>query len=49
MTIQSRIAAAFAVVLLTLVFAGQSHATVFVAWQVASAQGVGNLWFCGQM
>ncbi|MEI9428777.1 SH3 domain-containing protein [Mesorhizobium sp. Cs1299R1N3] len=36
MTIRSRIAAAFAVASLTLVFAGQSHATVFAAWQVAN-------------
>ncbi|BCG89414.1 hypothetical protein MesoLj113c_55240 [Mesorhizobium sp. 113-3-9] len=36
MTIRSRIAATFAVASLTLVFAGQSHATVFAAWQVAN-------------
>ncbi|TPL69284.1 SH3 domain-containing protein [Mesorhizobium sp. B2-3-15] len=36
MTIRSRIAAAFAVASLSLVFAGQSHATVFSAWQVAN-------------
>ena len=36
MTIRSRIAAAFAVASLALVFAGQSHATVFAAWQVAN-------------
>ncbi|WP_080680985.1 hypothetical protein [Mesorhizobium loti] len=30
------IAATFAVASLTLVFAGQSHATVFAAWQVAN-------------
>jgi len=35
MTIRSWIAATFAVASLTLVFAGQSHATVFAAWQVA--------------
>ncbi|MBZ9741063.1 MULTISPECIES: SH3 domain-containing protein [unclassified Mesorhizobium] len=36
MTIRSRIATAFAVASLTLVFSGQSHATVFAAWQVAN-------------
>ncbi|RUU82286.1 SH3 domain-containing protein, partial [Mesorhizobium sp. M7A.T.Ca.TU.009.01.1.2] len=36
MTIWSRTAAAFAVASLTLAFAGQSHATVFAAWQVAN-------------
>jgi hypothetical protein len=36
MTIRSRIAATFAAASLTLVFAGQSHATVFAAWQVAN-------------
>ena len=36
MTIRSRIAATFAVASLSLVFAGQSHATVFAAWQVAN-------------
>src|SRR6478609_735390 len=36
MTVRSRIAATFAVASLTLVFAGQSHATVFAAWQVAN-------------
>jgi len=36
MTVRSRIATAFAVASLTLVFAGQSHATVFAAWQVAN-------------
>lgn len=36
MTIRSRTAAAFAVASLTLAFAGQSHATVFAAWQVAN-------------
>ncbi|BCH11022.1 hypothetical protein MesoLj131c_52800 [Mesorhizobium sp. 131-3-5] len=36
MTIRSRIAATSAVASLTLVFAGQSHATVFAAWQVAN-------------
>jgi len=36
MTIRSRIAATFAVALLTLVLAGQSHAAVFTAWQVAN-------------
>lgn len=36
MTVWSRTAAAFAVASLTLAFAGQSHATVFAAWQVAN-------------
>ncbi|BAB54065.1 mlr7644 [Mesorhizobium japonicum MAFF 303099] len=36
MTIRSRLAATFAVASLTLVFAGQSHAAVFAAWQVAN-------------
>ena len=36
MTVRSRIAATFAVASLTLVFAGQSLATVFAAWQVAN-------------
>ncbi|WP_246686706.1 hypothetical protein [Mesorhizobium sp. B2-4-19] len=36
MTIRSRIAATVAVASLTLVFGGQSHATVFAAWQVAN-------------
>ncbi|RUX03774.1 MAG: SH3 domain-containing protein [Mesorhizobium sp.] len=36
MTIRSRFAAVFAVASLTLIFAGQSHATVFAAWQVAN-------------
>ncbi|WP_258597014.1 SH3 domain-containing protein [Mesorhizobium sp. AR07] len=36
MTIRSRIAAVFAVASLTLAFTGQSHATVFAAWQVAN-------------
>ncbi|TGU92047.1 SH3 domain-containing protein [Mesorhizobium sp. M00.F.Ca.ET.151.01.1.1] len=36
MTVRCRIAAVFAVASLTLVFAGQSHATVFAAWQVAN-------------
>ena len=36
MTVRSRIAATFAVASLTLFFVGQSHATVFAAWQVAN-------------
>ncbi|QND61397.1 SH3 domain-containing protein [Mesorhizobium huakuii] len=36
MTVRSRIAATFAVASLTLVFVGQSHATVFAAWQVTN-------------
>lgn len=36
MSIRSRIAAVFAVASLGLAFAGQSHATVFSAWQVAN-------------
>ena len=36
MTVCSRIAAALAVASLTLASVGQSHATVFAAWQVAN-------------
>ena len=36
MNMYSRTGAAFAVASLTLAFIGQSHATVFAAWQVAN-------------